>query len=286
MEDKIKNSKNIVLFENAPVRRVWVDIEQRWYFAIVDVIKVLTNSKNPNTYWRVMKKRLKDEGFSETVTNCNTLKVRAKDGKMRKTDTYAADGLFRIIQSIPSKKAEPFKMWLAKVGYERLQETADPEIMLGRMRQIYKQKGYPQDWIDRRMSGMAIRQQLVDEWKNRGAPDRFSQALLTNKLLLSTFDMTEGDYKELKGIEKGNLRDHMTELETVLTMLAESTTTELTRIRDSKGLEKLKDDAEDGGIVASDAREEIERLTGKSVSTSDSALQSSKQNKILDKTND
>lgn len=211
----------VTLFEEKQVRRAWNQAEEKWYFAIVDVIAVLTESPNPQVYWRVMKKRLSDEG-NETVTNCNALKMTAADGKQRLTDVADTEQLLRLIQSIPSPKAEPFKLWLAKVGFERLEEIENPELAAKRMRQIYEQKGYSEDWIEKRMRGIAVRDELTDEWKKRGVKEQREFAILTAEISKATFGMTPSEYKAYKSLTnpKENLRDHMTDLELIFTMLA------------------------------------------------------------------
>ena len=211
----------LALFEEKQVRRAWNQAEEKWYFSIVDVIAILTGSDNPQVYWRVMKKRLTDEG-NETVTNCNALKMTAADGKQRLTDVADTEQLLRLIQSIPSPKAEPFKLWLAKVGYERLEEIENPERAAKRMRQIYEQKGYSEDWIEKRLRGIAVRDELTDEWKKRGVKEQKEFAILTAEISRATFGMTPSEYKAHKALTnpKDNLRDHMTDLELIFTMLA------------------------------------------------------------------
>jgi DNA-damage-inducible protein D len=224
---------NIKLFESKQIRSVWSDKEQKWLFSVVDVVEVLTDSQNPQVYWRVLKKRLLAEG-NETVTNCNGLKMTASDGKMRMTDVANTEQILRLIQSIPSRKAEPFKQWLARVGYERLEEIENPELSMERMQALYEKKGYPKEWIDKRMRGIAVRQDLTDEWKNRGVKASKEYAILTNEIMQGTFDLSVDDYKQVKGLARENLRDHMTDIELILTMLGEATTTKLHRDRDSK----------------------------------------------------
>ncbi len=259
---------NIKLFESKQIRSVWSDKEQKWLFSVVDVVEVLTDSQNPQVYWRVLKKRLLAEG-NETVTNCNGLKMTASDGKMRMTDVANTEQILRLIQSIPSPKAEPFKQWLARVGYERLEEIENPELSMERMQALYEKKGYPKEWIDKRMRGIAVRQDLTDEWKNRGATTSKEYAILTNEIMQGTFDLSVDDYKQVKGLARENLRDHMTDIELILTMLGEATTTKLHRDRDSKGFQPLKKDAHDGGAVAGRTRKDIEKQAGKPVVTSE-----------------
>jgi len=257
---------NVKLFESKQIRSEWDAASQKWCFAIVDVIAVLTESLDPGAYWRKLKERLKKEG-NETVTNCHGLKMTAADGKKRLTDVADAEQLLRLIQSIPSPKAEPFKLWLARVGYERLEEIESPELSMERMQALYEKKGYSKEWIDKRMRGIAVRQDLTDEWKNRGAKTSKEYAILTNEIMQGAFDLKVDDYKQVKGLARENLRDHMTDIELILTMLGEATTTKLHRDRDSRGLEPLKKDAQEGGAVAGSTRRDIEKRSGKPVVT-------------------
>jgi len=258
----------VKLFQSKQIRSVWSDKEQKWFFSVVDVVGALTDSQNPQVYWRVLKKRLIAEG-NETVTNCNALKMTAPDGKMRLTDVADTEQLLRLIQSIPSPKAEPFKRWLARVGFERLEEIGNPELAMDRMKGLYEKKGYPKEWIDKRLRGIAVRQDLTGEWKNRGAKTSIEYAILTNEIMQGAFDLKVEDYKLVKGLEQENLRDHMTDIELILTMLGEATTTKLHRDRDSKGFEPLKKDAQEGGAVAGSTRKDIEKRSGKPVVTSE-----------------
>ncbi|OGV47543.1 MAG: phage antirepressor protein [Lentisphaerae bacterium GWF2_44_16] len=259
---------NIKLFENKKVRSHWSDADERWYFAIVDVIAVLTDSIDPGAYWRKLKERLKAEG-NETVTNCHGLKMTAADGKMRLTDVADTEQLLRLVQSIPSPKAEPFKRWLAKVGYERLQEIENPEIASKRMREIYKAKGYSDEWIEKRMRGIAVRDELTEEWKKRGVKEQTEYSILTAEISKATFGMTPSEYKKFKDLDKpaDNLRDHMTDLELIFTMLGEASTTEIARKKDAQGFPKNKKAAVDGGNIAGNARKELEKKSGTKVST-------------------
>ena len=259
---------HISLFEEKQVRRAWSADQQQWLFAIVDVIAILTNSPNPQTYWRVMKKRLKDEG-NESVTNCNALKMTAADGKQRLTDVAGTELLMRLIQSIPSPNAEPFKLWLAKVGYERLEEIENPELAAKRMRTIYEQKGYSEAWIAKRLRGIAVRDELTDEWKKRGVREGREFAILTAEISKATFGMTPSEYKEFKALSnpKDNLRDHMTDLELIFTMLGEASTTEIAKKRDARGFPENRKAANDGGSVAGKARRDLEKQSGKKIST-------------------
>jgi len=259
---------HISLFEEKQVRRAWNAEQEKWMFAIVDVIAILTGSTNPQTYWRVLKKRLNDEG-NETVTKCNGLKMTAADGKQRMTDVADTEQLLRLIQSIPSPKAEPFKRWLAKVGYERLEEIENPELAAKRTREIYEQKGYSEEWIEKRLRGIAVRDELTDEWKKRGVKEGREFAILTAEISKATFGMTPSEYKEFKTLSnpKENLRDHMTDLELIFTMLGEASTTEIAKKRDAKGFPENKKAAKDGGSVAGKARLDLEKQSGKRIST-------------------
>jgi hypothetical protein len=239
---------------------------------VVDLVAVLADSKNPAVYWRVLKKRLLDEGSDETVTKCNGLKMPAADGKMRLTDMADTETMLRIIQSIPSPKAEPFKRWLAKVGYERIQEIEDPELATQRTRALYKAKGYSDAWIEKRMRGIAIREELTDEWKDRGVAGQKDYAILTAEISKAAFGVTPSEYKRLKGLERQNLRDHMNDLELIFSMLGEAATTEITRNRDTQGFDENKQAAVDGGWVAGNARKELEAKSGKKVVSKENYL--------------
>ncbi len=254
----------IKLFESKKIRSVWNAEKEKWYFSIVDVVEILTDSPNPRKYWSVLKTRLKKEN-SQLTTNCSQLKMQAADGKFYMTDAADTEQLLRLIQSIPSPKAEPFKLWLARVGYERLEEIENPELSMERMQALYEKKGYPKEWIDKRMRGIAVRQDLTDEWKSRGASTSLEYAILTNEIMQGAFDLKVDDYKQVKGLDRENLRDHMTDIELILTMLGEATTTKLHRDRDTKGFEPLKKDAKDGGAVAGRTRKDIEKQAGKPV---------------------
>ncbi len=258
----------VALFEQKSIRRVWHNDE--WWFSVVDVVAALTDSADSGAYWRKLKQRLIEEG-SQVVTFCHGLKIMASDGKKYFTDCSNARGILRIIQSIPSPKAEPFKQWLARVGHERLQEIQDPELAMKRMRTLYEKKGYPKEWIEKRMRGIAVRQDLTAEWAQRGAKAGVEYAILTDEIMKGTFEMDVKQYKELKGLvstgSRENLRDHMNDMELILTMLAEATTTKLHKDRDSQGFPELKQDAGDGGKVAGRTRRDIEKLSGKPVAT-------------------
>jgi len=268
MENKNELGK-VALFNGQKIRRVLVNDE--WWFSVVDVCRVLIENDRPRKYWDDLKRKLKEEG-SELSEKIGQLKLEAADGKKYATDCANTEGLFRIIQSIPSPKAEPFKRWLARVGYERIQEIENPELAMDRMKAIYERKGYPKDWIEKRSRGIAARHSLTDEWRERGVKSGSDYALLTNEIMESTFGLKVGDYKKLKGLERENLRDHMEDIELILTMLGEATTTKLTQVRDSKGFTPLKRDAADGGGVAGRTREDIEKVSGQKIVSSNNFL--------------
>ncbi|MHB1454108.1 MAG: BRO family protein [Saccharofermentanales bacterium] len=260
----------IKIFEDRRVRVLWNDEEEKWYFSITDVIGILSDSENPQVYWRVLKKRLLAEG-NESVTNCNALKMRAADGKMRLSDVADTQQLLRLIQAIPSPKAEPFKMWLAKVGSERLDETADPELAIERALGMYLKKGYSKEWIDQRLKTIEVRKELTDEWDNRGVQKGVEYAILTNEITKAWTGLTTKEYKNLKGLKKENLRDNMTNLELVLNMLAEASTTEISKKKQPETFEQNKHIAKQGGKVAFAARKQLEDTTGDNVITSKNA---------------
>ena len=255
---------DIKLYENKEIRSVWDEEKEEWFFSIVDVVSALTESSNPQVYWRVLKKRLKDEG-NETVTNCNALKMKSADGKMRKTDVADMQGIFRIIQSIPSPKAEPFKMWLAEIGKERIDEIIDPELTIDRALKTYLEKGYSREWINQRLQAIQVRKELTDTWQEHGVNEGKEYAILTNEITKAWSGMTVRKYKDFKGLTKENLRDNMTTLELVLNMLAEATTAEIVNESNPIGLEENKIAAKEGGKIAGDARKSIEEKTGKPV---------------------
>lgn len=252
------------LFEERRVRTVWDDEQEKWYFSIVDVVAVLTDSSNPQTYWRVLKKRLLAEG-NETVTNCNGLKMQAADGKMRLTDVADTEQLLRLIQSIPSPKAEPFKLWMAKVASERLNQIQDPELSIDQALMDYKRMGYSDSWINQRLKSIEIRKDLTDEWKKHGLQEGVQFATLTDIIYQTWSDMTSKEYKQFKGLKKENLRDNMTNKELVLNMLAELSTKEISEISDPETFNDHIDIAQQGGEVARNARLELEAKTGKRV---------------------
>jgi len=260
---------DLKLFEEKKVRSEWNELEEKWYFSIVDVVGVLTESLNPQVYWRVLKKRLLAEG-NQTVTNCNGLKMPASDGKMRVTDVANTEQLLRLIQSIPSPKAEPFKQWLAKVGAERIAEIENPELAQARIRATYKAKGYSDEWIEKRIRGILVRDELTNEWKQRGVKEGREYAILTAEISKATFGIIPSDYKKLKGLTKANenLRDHMTDLELIFSMLGEASTTEIAKNRDAKGFDENHTAAKAGGSVAGKAREDLEQKSGKKIVSS------------------
>lgn len=264
----MEENKEMILFESNRIRRQMHNGE--WNYAIADIIEILTDSKDPNTYWRVMKKRLIEEG-NESVTNCNELKIPSKkDGKRYKTDCANRETIFRLIQSIPSPNAEPFKLWFARLAEERIQEVIDPSLAIERARQTYLKKGYDEEWTNTRIKGIGARNALTNEWKNRGA-DTKDYAILTDEISKGTFGITTQQHKDLKKLDKQNLRDNMSAMELALMTLAEVTTTEIHKTNDSQGFDELKQDAQDGGEIASITRKNIEKKIGKSVLTSENA---------------
>jgi hypothetical protein len=269
---KNTQESKIQLFEDKRIRIAWDEETEEWYFAIVDVIAVLTNSENPQTYWRVLKKRLKDEG-NQTVTNCNGLKMVASDGKKRLTDVANTEQLLRIIQSIPSPKAEPFKIWLATVGAARIDEIIDPELTFERAYETYLKKGYNEEWIHQRLLSIRIRNDLTTEWENRNVKKGVEYAILTDEISSAWSGMTTRQYKNYKGLKKENLRDNMSDLELVLNMLAEATTTEISKTVEPETFEENQRVALRGGRIAGNARREIEADTGKPVITPKNATQ-------------
>ncbi len=271
---QIKNDK-VQLFEDQPIRTAWVEDEEEWYFSIVDVVRVLTEQPNTDgarNYWKVLKNRIKEEG-NELVTNCNQLKMRAQDGKMRLTDVANTEQLLRIIQSIPSKKAEPFKVWLAQVGRERIEEVIDPELTIERALETYVKKGYSREWINQRLQAIQVRKELTDEWDKRGVKKGVEYAILTDEISKAWSGMTTREYKNLKGLKKENLRDNMSTLELVLNMLAEATTTEISKQKKPETFEENRMVAIEGGEAAGEARIAVEKRTGKPVITSKNAAQ-------------
>lgn len=262
--------KDLMKFENKQVRSHWDAEEEKWYFSVVDVIAVLTDSPNPRKYWSVLKTRLKKEG-SELATNCSQLKMQSADGKYYKTDVADTEQLLRLIQSVPSPKAEPFKQWLAKVGSQRLEQIQDPELSIQQALQDYRRLGYSDDWINQRLKSIEIRKELTDEWQRTGITDNKEFAVLTNILTKTWSGKTVKEYKEHKGLKKQNLRDNMTSTELILNMLAEASTKDISQANNPKTFNQSKTIAKQGGNVAKVAREELERQTGKSVISSDNA---------------
>jgi len=272
--------KGLIVFQDRSIRRLWHD--DQWFYSVVDIVAVLSESDNPTTYWRVLKHR-----EPQLVTICNGLKMPAEDGKLRYTDCVNTKNAFRLIQSIPSKKAEPFKQWLAQVGSERIQEIENPELAQDRIKEYYELKGYPKDWIDKRLRGIAIRQDLTDEWKLRGIQEEKDFAILTNEITKATFGKTVGEYKQFKRLEKPNqnLRDHMTDWELILTMVGEKATTDITLAKDAKGFPKLKHTAKEGGDIAKNTRKELEQKIGKPIISSENYLNlivGKKQKKLIE----
>ena len=272
---------DIKLFESKRIRSQWNEEEQRWYFSVVDVIEVLTESPDPKDYWYRMKKREKLSGI-ELSTLCRQLKLESSDGKKYATDCADTESLLRVIQSVPSPKAEPFKVWLAKVGYERMQEIENPELAQARMRDIYRAKGYSENWIDKRVRGIAVRDELTGEWKNRGVKEGLEYSILTAEISKATFDVIPSEHKKLKGLTKSseNLRDHMTDLELIFTMLGEASTTEIAKNKDAQGFKENKTAAKQGGAIAGNARKELEKKSGKKVVSRENFI-SNKESKKL-----
>jgi len=269
MENETNNQANkIVLFQSKNIRRIWH--KEEWYYSIVDICRALTDSSNPRDYWYRIKKRAHSEEKIKLSTICRQLKLDSSDGKKYKTDCSNTEGVFRIIQSIPSPKAEPFKMWLAKVGYQRVEEIENPALAQERMKKTYEQKGYSKDWIDKRLRGIAIRQNLTDEWKDRGIKEHTDFAILTAEISKATFGITPSEYKNLKNLpekSKSNLRDHMDDLELIFTMLGERVTTEISKEEKPETFDKNRNVAKRGGRVAGNARKETEKELGRSIIT-------------------
>jgi hypothetical protein len=277
----IMETGRIAIFKGKQIRRIIFNNE--WWFSVVDVVGALTDSVNARDYWFKMKVRVKTDDHVELSTNCRQLKLQAPDGKMRETDCANTETIFRIIQSIPSPKAEPFKRWLAKVGYERIQEIENPELATKRTRVLYKLKGYSDDWIEKRMRGIVIREELTDEWKKRGAGDRRDYEILTAEISKAAFGVTPSQYKKLKGLKRQNLRDHMDDFELIFSMLSERATTEIHRTENSKGVPKLKADAKAGGGIAGGARKQLEKRIGRSIVSRKNYLKSREDKKLISK---
>lgn len=270
----------IAIFQKKEIRKIIHKNE--WWFSITDVIEVLTGTDRPRKYWNDLKKKLIKEGYSEVSENIGQLKITATDGKMRETDCANTETIFRIIQTVPSPKAELFKRWLAKVGYERVQEIEDPELATKRTRALYKAKGYSDAWIEKRMRGIEVRETLTNEWKNRGVKESPEYAILTAEISKATFGMTPSEYQKLKGLKRENLRDHMNDLELIFTMLGEASTTEIAKNKDARGFIENKTAAREGGNVAGKARKDLEIKSGKKVSTSRNYLPKKKDDKQLE----
>ena len=265
-------SDNVKMFEGSQIRSVWDNEREEWYFSVVDVIGSLTESNNPRDYWYRVKKRMSEEERSELSTFCRQLKLKSTDGKSYKTDVADMQGIFRIIQSVPSPKAEPFKMWLAEVGKERIDEIIDPELTIDRALESYARKGYSREWINQRLQAIQVRKELTDTWQDHGVKAGNEYAILTNEISKAWSGMTTREYKDFKGLKKENLRDNMSTTELILNMLAETATKDIAEATNPQGLEENKQVAQDGGSIAGDARKSIEDRTGKPVITSKNAI--------------
>ena len=265
-------SDDVKMFEGSQIRSVWDNEREEWYFSIVDVVGSLTESNNPRDYWYRVKKRMSEEEKSELSTICRQLKLKAPDGKMRLTDVADMQGIFRIIQSVPSPKAEPFKMWLSEVGKERIDEIIDPELTIDRALEGYARKGYSREWINQRLQAIQVRKELTDTWQDHGVKAGNEYAILTNEISKAWSGMTTREYKDFKGLKKENLRDNMSTTELILNMLAETATKDIAEATNPQGLEENKQVAQDGGSIAGDARKSIEDRTGKPVITSKNAI--------------
>ena len=274
----MNENKALVVFQNKKIRRTWFNDE--WWFSVVDVIGALTESSRARKYWSDLKTKLLEEGF-KVSEKIGQLKLMAEDGKIRLTDCANTRNMFRIIQSIPSPKAEPFKQWLARVGYERVQEIQDPELAQKRMKELYRQKGYSDEWIEKRVRGIAVRDELTDEWKKRSVKEDREFAILTAEISKATFGMTPQEYQKFKGLKQENLRDHMNDLELIFTMLGERVTTEITRNKEAEGLDECKDAAKDGGKVAGNARKDAEKKIGKTIITNENYLEEPEKRKRI-----
>ncbi|MBA3045446.1 MAG: Bro-N domain-containing protein [Euryarchaeota archaeon] len=271
----------LVVFQGKGIRRKWH--EDEWWYSVVDVVGILSESQDSGNYWKVLKHRMGQEGGDETVTDCNRLKLPAEDGKMRLTDCANTKTLFRLIQSIPSPKAEPFKRWLAQVGYERVQEIENPELAQKRMKELYRAKGYSDAWIEKRLRGIAVRDELTDEWDGRGIETDMEFSILTAEISKATFGLTPTEYLAHKGLKRQNLRDHMNDLELIFTMLGEAATTEIARTKDAQGFVENKDAARKGGTISGDARQDLEKETGKNVVSDENYLETPEKVKRLGK---
>ena len=265
-------SDDVKMFEGSQIRSVWDNEREEWYFSVVDVIGSLTESNNPRDYWYRVKKRMSEEERSELSTFCRQLKLKSTDGKLYKTDVADMQGIFRIIQSVPSPKAEPFKMWLAEVGKERIDEIIDPELTIDRALESYARKGYSREWINQRLQAIQVRKELTDIWQDHGVKAGNEYAILTNEISKAWSGMTTREYKDFKGLKKENLRDNMSTTELILNMLAETATKDIAEATNPQGLDENKKAAQDGGSIAGDARKSIEARTGKPVITSKNAI--------------
>ena len=265
-------SDDVKIFEGSQIRSVWDNEREEWYFSVVDVIGSLTESNNPRDYWYRVKKRMSEEERSELSTFCRQLKLKSTDGKSYKTDVADMQGIFRIIQSVPSPKAEPFKMWLAEVGKERIDEIIDPELTIDRALELYARKGYSREWINQRLQAIQVRKELTDTWQDHGVKGGNEYAILTNEISKAWSGMTTREYKDFKGLKKENLRDNMSTTELILNMLAETATKDIAEATNPQGLDENKQVAQDGGSIAGDARKSIEARTGKPVITSKNAI--------------
>jgi len=278
MKPPAVESTKIAIFKGKEIRKII--FQNEWWFSVVDVVEALTNSVNPRDYWYRMKVRVKQDEGVELSTICRQLKLLSLDGKKYETDCANTEGIFRIVQSIPSPKAEPFKRWLAKVGYERVKEIEDPELATKRTRMLYKLKGYPDDWIEKRLRGIVIREELTDEWQKRGAQEKRDYEILTAEISKATFGVTPKEYKNLKGLKRENLRDHMDDFELIFTMLGERSTTEIHRQEESQGVPKLKRDAKRGGNIAGVSRKQLEKELGRTVISNKNFLRSSEPKRL------
>jgi hypothetical protein len=274
-----KKENSIILFNQKEVRRHWDEETETWYFSVVDVVEILTESPRPRKYWHALKTKLKDEG-SELSQNIGQLKMKSSDGKFYETDVLDTKNILRLIQSISSPKAEPFKLWLAKVGYERIEETEDPELAFERAMKTYLKKGYSKDWINQRLKSIEVRKELTDEWQERGVKEGLEYAILTDEITKAWSDKTTKEYKQFKNLKKQNIRDNMTNLELVLNMLAEASTTEISKTKKPKNLDENKKVAKEGGNVAKQARITLEKQTGKSVISSKNAIELQNKKKL------
>ncbi len=276
MVQEISAESNLAIFRGREIRKIIHNDE--WWFSVIDVVAVLTDSSQPSKYWTAMKARVSDSDGLQLSTVCRQLKLGASDGKKYETDCANTEGIFRIIQSIPSPKAEPFKRWLAKVGYDRIQEIEDPELATKRTRALYQAKGYDDAWIEKRVRGIAIREELTDEWRQRGVKEQLEYAILTAEISQAAFGMTPKEYKKFKGLKRENLRDHMNDLELIFSMLGEASTTEIARSMDAQGFDTNKVVAKKGGTIAGDARKKLEQETGRHISTKKNYLETVQKN--------